>query len=74
MLTRIRRYLELHRTASLADISQHLDADPAAVEGMLGQWIRKGRVCEIPVACGGCTHCDPAIIKTYRWLGEDPSV
>jgi hypothetical protein len=68
MLTTIRRYLEHHHTASLADIARHLDADPAAVEGMIDQWIRKGKVSEVPVACGGCTQCDLAAVKTYRWL------
>jgi hypothetical protein len=68
MLSTIGRYLERRHTASLADIAHHVDADPDAVEGMVDHWIRKGKVCEVPAACGGCTHCDPATVKIYRWL------
>lgn len=71
MLSSIRRYLTQQRTASLADISRHLDADPDAVRGMLDHWVVKGKVCRIPMQCGGCTQCDPLTIETYRWIDED---
>ena len=72
MLSTIRRYLEQQQTASLADIARHVDADPEAVEGMIDHWIRKGKVEVVPVACGGCTQCDLATIKIYRWLDPTP--
>jgi hypothetical protein len=68
MLTEIRRQLQQRGAMSLADLARRLDADPAAVEGMLDHWIRKGKVCEIPRWCEGCTQCDPATIRMYRWL------
>jgi len=68
MLSSIRRYLTESHTASLADISQHVGAEPDAVRGMLDHWVAKGKVCRIPMACGGCTQCDPATIETYRWV------
>lgn len=70
MLSTVARFLEQRRTASLSDIARHVDAEPDAVRGMLDVWVRKGKVCRVPVACGGCTQCDPATIETYRWLGE----
>ncbi len=70
MLSTIRQYLEQRQTASLADIARHLDADPDAVRGMIDHWVQKGKVSEIPVACGTCTQCDPTTIATYRWLGS----
>lgn len=74
MLSEIRRHLQEQGTVSLADLSRHLHADPAAVEGMIDHWIRKGKVCEVPLACGGCTQCDPATVRMYRWLHSEPSV
>ena len=71
MLAEIRRQLRQRGTMSLAELAHRLDADPAAVEGMLDHWIRKGKVCEVPRWCDGCTQCDPATIRMYRWL--DPN-
>ena len=71
MLSTIKRYLEQQQTATLSDIAQHVDADPAAVRGMIEHWVRKGKICRVPVACGGCTQCDPATIETYRWIALD---
>ncbi len=69
MLSTIGHYLEQQHTASLADIARHVDADPDAVRGMIDHWVRKGRVCEVSVACGDCTQCDPTSIVIYRWVG-----
>ena len=71
MLTEIRRQLRQRDTMSLADLARRLNADPAAVEGMLDHWIRKGKVCEVPRWCDGCTQCDPATIRMYRWLESE---
>lgn len=73
MLSNVKRFMEQRGTASLADIAHHVDADPDAVRGMVEYWVAKRRICEVPVACGGCTQCDPATIETYRWLdGSSP--
>lgn len=75
MLSTIRRYLSARGTASLADISRHVGADPDAVRGMLDHWVTKGKVCRIPIECGGCTQCDPATTEIYRWVQDpDPPV
>ena len=68
MLSQIRRYLEQHHTASLADIARHVDADPDAVRGMVEHWVRKGKVGKVPLACGGCTQCEIASVEIYHWL------
>ena len=70
MLSNVGRFLEDRGTASLADIARHLDADPGAVRGMLDHWVRKGKVCQVPLACGGCTECDPTTVEMYRWLDD----
>ncbi len=70
MLTSIREYLQSHDTASLTEIARHIDADPDAVRGMLDHWVRKGNVELVPIACGGCTDCDPATIEIYRWQAQ----
>ncbi|MCP3854025.1 MAG: sugar metabolism transcriptional regulator [Actinomycetia bacterium] len=70
MLSTIRQYLEAQQTASLAEIAQHVGADPGAVRGMVDRWVRKGMITRVPMACGGCTDCDPATIELYRWQGR----
>jgi len=44
----------------LADLSRKLDVEPSALEGMLGFWVRKGRLqssshggCSTSAVCGG---------------------
>ena len=71
MLSTIRRYLSAQGSASLADIAQQVGAEPDVVRGMLDHWMAKGKVCRIPIECGGCTQCDPATIEIYRWI-ENP--
>jgi len=71
MLSSIRRFLSDNHTASLADIARHVDAEPEAVRGMLDHWIVKGKVCRLPMPCGGCTQCDSSTIEIYRWLEDD---
>jgi putative ferrous iron transport protein C len=76
MLTEIRHYLQRCRRATLADIARHLETDPAAVQGMLEHWLRKGKVGKTRAtsSCGSaCTRCDQATVEIYEWLDEgDP--
>lgn len=79
MLTEIRRFLLLHGRATLRDIATHLEAEPAAVRGMLDVWTRKGRVrrTRATSTCGSaCTRCDTALVEIYEWIGapEDVSI
>ena len=71
ILSDIREYLKQRGQASLGDIALHFDADPAAVQGMLEIWIRKGKVEKraATASCGSsCQQCDPAATEIYRWL------
>jgi len=75
ILLEIKNYLQLRKQASLTDIALHFDADPAAVEGMLEQWIRKGKVHKttLTTSCGSsCNQCGSAETALYVW-GERPA-
>lgn len=75
ILSDIRDYLEKRGQASLGDIALHFDSDPAAIQGMLDVWIRKGKVEKraATASCGSsCQQCDPATTEIYRWV-ESPS-
>lgn len=75
MLLDLRTYLEQHRSASLADLSNHFRVAPDALRGMLQHWIRKGLVerrdTELPCAdgcAGACGSCGAAAaFEIYRW-------
>jgi DNA-binding MarR family transcriptional regulator len=72
ILSDIKSYLQQRGQATLADIAIHVDAEPAAVSGMLEQWVRKGRVerRKVEAACGtSCNRCDPAAMEFYIWRG-----
>jgi hypothetical protein len=68
----VKRYLSERKVAPLNDIAVHFDMEPDAVRGMLGHWIRKGRVrlhqedrCSSDGCCGGC---DEHVKEVYEWL------
>lgn len=70
ILSDIRDYLQQRGQASLGDIALHFDADPAAVQGMLDIWIRKGKVEKraATASCGSsCQQCDPSSTEIYTW-------
>jgi hypothetical protein len=68
----VKRYLAERKVAPLIDIAVHFDMEPDAVRGLLGHWIRKGRVrlhqdesCNSGGCCGDCgTHSK----EVYEWL------
>jgi hypothetical protein len=70
-LSRIATYLRSRDHASLHDIALHLDSEESAVEAMLGQWQRKGRVEKslvLPQGCGtSCQSCSTPPTEIYRW-------
>ena len=73
ILKNIRLYLQQRRQATLGDIARHFDSEPGAVQGMLDQWIRKGKVRRslATSSChSSCGKCDPTAIEIYEWLGE----
>lgn len=76
ILFALRDYLKQHKTASLQDLTQHVQSDPEVVRSMLEQWIRKGHVYRITTQstqCGNCTHCNPLAFELYGWGQEATS-
>lgn len=71
ILSEIKQYLMKHKRVTLGDLACHFDAEPEAMKGMLGQWIRKGNVLKLnqmagcSKACGKC--CDGATLEIYEW-------
>lgn len=71
ILSEIKKYLMQHKRVTLGDLACHFDAEPEAMKGMLGQWIRKGRVLKFDEqagcskTCGKC--CDGKLMKIYEW-------
>ncbi len=76
IMRRLKRYLQLHRQATLGDLALHFDVPADAMRGMLQPWLRKGRVRELDVhatcntACP--TACDDTAMTIYEWV-EAPS-
>lgn len=70
ILTELKAYLVKNKRVALIDIAHHFDATPDAVKGMLGHWIRKGKVRQLEgKACNkGCCQCDLASLEIYEWV------
>ncbi len=71
ILSDIKKYLQSHGRAALADIAMHFDADPDAVRGMLEVWERKGKVKKsfVSASCGEeCKQCDTSAVEIYHWV------
>lgn len=68
----VKRYLTERKVAPLSDIAIHFDMEPDAVRGLLGHWIRKGRVRLLQdPGCkgGGCGGCGEHVAsEVYEWL------
>lgn len=65
-------YLMKHKRVSLSDLSLRFDKDPDAIKGMMGQWIRKGKVVKSTIDTDCCTKgctggCDMAVMEIYEW-------
>ena len=70
ILAEVRDYLKQRGQCSLSDIALHFDTDADAVRGMLGIWIKKGKVEKrsATASCGtSCQSCDPAATEVYIW-------
>lgn len=72
ILRRLKRYLQLHRQATLGDLALHFDVPADAMRGMLETWLRKGRVRELDTqaTCNtSCaTACDDTAMTIYEWV------
>lgn len=71
ILSEIKNYMIQHKRVTLGDLACHFDTEPEAMKGMLGQWIRKGKVLKLNEqagcnkTCGKC--CDGAAMEIYEW-------
>lgn len=79
ILRRLRRYLQLHRHATLGDLALHFGVPPEAMRGMLDMWIRKGRLRELDqrATCNSScpTACDDTAMTVFEWVesGSGPT-
>jgi bacterioferritin-associated ferredoxin len=74
ILSELRRYLQQQQRVTLQELVIHFKCDADALRGMLGKWIRKGKVKKLNpnVKCGaGCGKCDPALTELYEWIESD---
>lgn len=76
MLMEVKDYLQRNHQATLADMALHFDVPESAMQDMVEQWIRKGRViiaddtASCSSGCSGCHEggCGSHVGKTtYRW-------
>ncbi|MDY7020382.1 MAG: FeoC-like transcriptional regulator [Cyanobacteriota bacterium] len=71
ILTELQHYLAQRGKASLSELETHFRTDRSALQGMLYQLIRKGRVYQHQIEkCGGCTSCQGELIEFYEWIGQ----
>ncbi len=71
ILSDLRGYLIQQRRVALADLVVHFNTDADALRGMLGKWISKGKVRQLPLgsACGSsCCKCDATLTELYEWI------
>ena len=71
ILSELRSYLQEKQRVTLNDLVVHFKIDADALRGMLGKWISKGKVRQLPVnsSCGtSCCKCDPALTEFYEWV------
>lgn len=74
ILTEIKKYLMEKRVASLTDLSVRFNVEPDAMRGMLNQWIKKGRLRQLPrgVKCSRCCgECDSENLEIYEWQEKE---
>jgi hypothetical protein len=75
ILSDLRNYLQNRQRATLNDLVVHFQIDADALRGMLGKWISKGKVRQLPggAACGtSCCKCDPLLTEIYEWVDNKP--
>ncbi|MDD4914127.1 MAG: FeoC-like transcriptional regulator [Methylococcales bacterium] len=74
ILSDLRDYLRNKHRATLNELVIHFQMDADALRGMLGKWISKGKVRQLPAsnaACGSsCCQCDPLLMEIYEWVDE----
>lgn len=73
ILSEIKDYFKERSAASLSDLSIRFNVEPAAMRGMLDQWIRKGKLNKVDhsSSCPNCcSNCKSGHLEIYEWTGE----
>ena len=72
ILTELKSYLIEKKRVPLIDMAHHFNVAPDAVKGMLGHFLRKGKVrlLEGATCSKGCCKCDPSSLEIYEWVGQ----
>ncbi len=76
MLIGIKDYFNRHGVVTLNDLAVHFQVAPDAMRGMLGHWLRKGKVRKHSACCtrsDGCGSCDAALSEWYEWVEPRPT-
>jgi hypothetical protein len=71
ILSNIKQYFQQHRSVSLHTLALYFNSEPEAMRGMLGHWIRKGKVRKQIVencGCNGCSECASSKMEIYEWV------
>jgi len=70
LLIEIRDYLRARTGVSLGELCRHFRLPESAMQGMLEQWVRKGRVVKLTASCA--SHCGQCVGESewYRWQGN----
>lgn len=75
LLLQVRDHLQLVGSVTLTDLARRFDVPESAMQGMMEQWVRKGKVVIVDNAiscssggCSGCSEggCSGSAIK-YVW-------
>lgn len=68
VLLQLQEYIRNRQIVSLRELATHFRAPPAAIEPILDQLIRKGRVQKVASRhCGGCNQCSSETFELYQW-------
>ena len=73
ILSELRDYIKEKKRVALNELVIHFDMDADALRGMLGKWISKGKVRQMPVGAGcgtSCCKCDPTLTEFYEWVEQ----
>jgi putative ferrous iron transport protein C len=73
ILSELKVYLREHKRVALSEMVTHFNVEADALRGMLGKWVSKGKVKQLPLnnSCGtSCCKCDPALTEIYEWVDE----